>query len=152
MSIEIIKERLLESIKIKSELLNSSEIQNKINKIAEIICDTLKKGGKVIFAGNGGSCSDAFHLAGEFVARFMFDRDPLPAIALGANNSIITAIGNDYSYEQIFSREIAVLGNSGDVFLVFSTSGNSPNILGAVEIAKRKSYTFLDLQEIMEEN
>jgi D-sedoheptulose 7-phosphate isomerase len=82
----------------------------------------------------------------------MFDRDPLPAIALGANNSIITAIGNDYSYEQIFSREIAVLGNSGDVFLVFSTSGNSPNILGAVEIAKRKSYTFLDLQEIMEEN
>jgi D-sedoheptulose 7-phosphate isomerase len=152
MSIEIIKERLLESIEIKSELLNNTEIQNKINKMAEIICDSIKQGGKVIFAGNGGSCSDAFHLAGEFVARFMFDRDPLPAIALGANNSIITAIGNDYSYEQIFSREIAVLGNSGDVFLVFSTSGNSPNILGAVEIAKRKSYTFLDLQEIMEEN
>ena len=136
--IEKIKQRIEESINVKFRLLSDEFLSKQIEELAQQVLDALQKGNKVFFAGNGGSCSDAFHLAGEFVSRFIFDRDALPAIALGANNSIVTAIGNDYSYDTIFSRELKALGNPGDVFIAITTSGNSPNILNAIEAAKAK--------------
>jgi D-sedoheptulose 7-phosphate isomerase len=98
----------------------------------------LRTGGKIIFAGNGGSFADAQHLSAEFISRFMFDRAPLASLVLGANNSAISAIGNDYGYEQVFARELQGLANSGDLFIPITTSGNSRNILAAVEQAGRQ--------------
>ena len=95
-----------------------------------------KSGNKVLLAGNGGSAADSQHIAGELVSRFMFDRPGLPAIALTTDTSIITAIGNDYGYESLFSRQIQALGKSGDIFIAYSTSGKSPNILNALVEAK----------------
>ncbi|MBK9446930.1 MAG: SIS domain-containing protein [Betaproteobacteria bacterium] len=97
---------------------------------------SLQDGGKIIFAGNGGSFADAQHLSAEFVSRFMFDRAPLASMVLGANNSAISAIGNDYGYDQVFARELEGVARSADVFIPISTSGNSPNILAAVLRAK----------------
>jgi D-sedoheptulose 7-phosphate isomerase len=90
----------------------------------------------VIFAGNGGSFADAQHLSAEFTSRFLFDRAPLPSLALGTNNSAISAIGNDYGYEQVFARELQAIAKPGDVFIPITTSGNSSNVLAAVEIAQ----------------
>lgn len=92
--------------------------------------------GKILIAGNGGSAADAQHFAGELVSRFYFDRPPLAAIALTTDSSILTAIGNDYGYEDVFARQVQALGRSGDVFIAISTSGNSPNILKAIVAAK----------------
>lgn len=135
---EIIKKRIKESIDVKEKVLHDEIIVAQIEKLCKEVLQGLKKGNKVIFAGNGGSCSDAFHLAGEFVSRFIFDRPALASIALGGNNSIITAIGNDYSYEEIFSRELFALGNEGDIFIPISTSGNSGNIINAIKTANDK--------------
>lgn len=135
---QIVKTRIQESIDVKVSLLADESIINFIAEISDKVIHALKNGNKVMFAGNGGSCSDAFHLAGELVSRFMFDRRPLPAIALGGNNSILTAIGNDYSYNDVFSREIIALGNKGDVLIAISTSGNSANIINAIETAKEE--------------
>jgi len=98
-------------------------------------------GNKVIFAGNGGSFADSIHLTAEFVSKFNFDRKPLSAIALGANNSIITSIGNDYSFEDIFSRELDALAREGDLLIAISTSGNSKNIIKVIEKAQAKGIT-----------
>jgi D-sedoheptulose 7-phosphate isomerase len=133
---ELIKSRIRESIDIKESILNNNLLIDQIQEIAEAVITAINNDKKVLFAGNGGSFSDSFHLAGEFVSRFMFDRKALPSLALGGNNSILTAVGNDYSYEEIFSRELIALGREGDVFIAISTSGNSPNILKAVETAK----------------
>lgn len=133
----LIIQRIAESNSVKNEILNNDQILDTIELISREIISSLKSGNKVIFAGNGGSFSDSFHLAGEFVSRFMFDREPLPAIALGGNNSIVTAIGNDYSFEDIFSREIQAIGTKNDVFIAISTSGNSKNILKAISAAKK---------------
>ena len=104
---------------------------------ASLSCVTsLKAGGKVLFAGNGGSAADAQHMAGEFVSRFMFDRPGLAAIALTTDSSILTAIGNDYGYEKLFERQVQALGRQGDVLVVYSTSGKSPNVLRALEAAR----------------
>ncbi|MDO8683700.1 MAG: D-sedoheptulose 7-phosphate isomerase [Armatimonadota bacterium] len=97
---------------------------------------SLQRGGKVLLAGNGGSAAQAQHMAGEFMGRFAFDRPGLPAVSLTADTVSITAIGNDYGYEHIFSRQIQALGNKGDVFIGYSTSGQSPNILKAFEEAR----------------
>jgi D-sedoheptulose 7-phosphate isomerase len=132
----LIQQRIRENNLIINEILNNASIINTIANISQEIISCIKSGKKVIFAGNGGSFSDSFHLAGEFVSRFMIDREPLPAIALGGNNSIITAIGNDYSFEDIFSREIKAIGTRGDIFIAISTSGNSRNILKAITVAK----------------
>ena len=141
----LIRQRISESILVKNEILNNDELLEIIENISNEIINCIKSGNKVIFAGNGGSFSDSFHLAGEFVSRFIFDREPLAAIALGGNNSIITAIGNDYSYDNIFSREIKALGIRGDVFIAITTSGNSKNILNAITVAQNagiKTYGF----------
>ena len=104
--------------------------------LLEVFCiEAFKSGNKVIFAGNGGSAADAQHIAGEFVSRFAFDRPGLPAIALTTDTSIMTAIGNDYGYDQVFKREIIALGRMNDVFIPISTSGNSSNVIEAIKAA-----------------
>lgn len=128
-----------ESISVKEKIINDSALLAEIMALSNNIVDTLKQGRKVIFAGNGGSLSDSFHLATEFVTRLMFDREALPSLALGGNNAVITATGNDYTFNEIFARELKALGKQGDIFIAISTSGNSPNILKALETATEKS-------------
>jgi D-sedoheptulose 7-phosphate isomerase len=107
-----------------------------IGDIVEVIVRALTAGNKVLLAGNGGSAADAQHIAGELLARLNYDRAPIAAIALTTDTSVLTAIGNDYGYEQIFERQVAGLGRAGDVFIAISTSGRSPNILRAIEAAR----------------
>ncbi len=108
-----------------------------------VVC--FNQGGKILLAGNGGSAADAQHIAGEFVSRFAFDRPGLPAIALTTDSSILTAIGNDYGYEKVFARQLQALGKKGDIFIGYSTSGKSPNILRAFEEAKRHGLVCIGL-------
>lgn len=131
-----IKKSINDSIITKQRLLTDSELLNKINNVAEICVESLRKDGKVIFAGNGGSFADAQHLSAELTSRFMFDREPLSSIVLGANSSAISAIGNDYGYHEVFSRELRGIARSNDIFIPISTSGNSENIIKAILIAK----------------
>jgi len=105
--------------------------------------NALNAGKKILFAGNGGSAADAQHMAGEFVSRFEFDRPGLAGIALTVDTSILTACGNDYGYEQVFSRQVDAIGNEGDVLWVYTTSGKSPNILRAMEVAKNKKMEII---------
>ncbi len=104
--------------------------------MAEDIAVSMKSGGKYLTCGNGGSAADAQHIAGEFISRLMFDHAPLPSVALTTDTSAMTATGNDYGYEHIFSRQVIGLGRRGDVLLAISTSGNSPNVLAAIHAAK----------------
>ena len=106
--------------------------------MADGIVASLRQGGKLLLCGNGGSAGDAQHIAGEFVCRLMYDRAPLPAIALTVDTSVITAIGNDSGYEDIFVRQVQALGNKGDILLGISTSGNSPNVGRALEVARAR--------------
>lgn len=105
---------------------------------ANLCLAALRGGNKVLLAGNGGSAADAQHIAGEFISRFLFDRPALPAIALTVDSSVLTAIGNDYGYEHVFSRQVLGLGTAGDVFIGISTSGRSPNIVRAIDAARSK--------------
>lgn len=107
-----------------------------LTKVASVFVDKLRSGRMLFFAGNGGSASDAQHIAGEMVSRFRFDRPGLAAVALSTDTAILTAIGNDYGYDQIFARQIAALGKPGDIMTLLSTSGNSPNVLAAAQMAK----------------
>ncbi len=132
-----IRKQVEASISVKQILLNNKGLLCQIEQLAQSCLQSLKAGGKVIFAGNGGSFADAQHLSAEFTSRFLFDRAPLPSLALGTNNSSISAIGNDYGYEQIFARELEAIAKPVDVFIPISTSGNSPNILAAVAVAKQ---------------
>ena len=103
---------------------------------AELIIDSLEAGGKLLLFGNGGSASDAQHIAAEFVGRFQHERRPLPAIALTTDTSILTAVGNDYGFEHVFARQVAAVGRPGDIALAISTSGASPNVLAAARTAQ----------------
>ena len=107
-----------------------------IAEIAEAIVRSVQAGGKVLLAGNGGSAADAQHVAGEFIGRFLYDRRPLPAIALSSDTSVLTCVGNDYGFDQVFVRQVDALVRPGDVFWGFSTSGNSPNVVEAAKRAK----------------
>jgi D-sedoheptulose 7-phosphate isomerase len=104
--------------------------------IAQAIEASLRAGGKVMLAGNGGSAADAQHIAGEFLSRLRFDRHPLPALALTTDSSVLTAVGNDYGYAQVFERQLRGLGRQGDVLIAISTSGKSPNVLAALAAAR----------------
>lgn len=132
--------RIIESAEAKYLMLSQAEV---IGKIADKVITALKKGNKVVLFGNGGSAADSQHLAAEIVGCFTnHSRRPLPAIALTANTSNLTAIGNDYGFENIFSRQVEALVNRGDVVLAFSTSGNSMNVIKGVQAArKRGAYT-----------
>ncbi|RTY36004.1 SIS domain-containing protein [Chlorobium phaeovibrioides] len=134
----LIKSRIQESIEAKQAILGDDTLLAYIHRLAEAMLVTLKRGGKIIFAGNGGSFADAQHLAAEFTSRFTKERNPLPALVLGANSSSMSAIGNDYGYSQVFARELACLARPEDLFLAISTSGNSDNIIRAVDIANEK--------------
>ncbi len=126
----------LAALAVHESLSRDFALHAEVAALAAKCLVALKAGGKIIFAGNGGSFADSQHLAAELISRLQYDRAPLPSIALGTNSSSMSAIGNDYGYEYVFSREVAVLGNPGDVFIPITTSGNSPNILGAVAVAK----------------
>ena len=119
-----------------AELAADASIQSSLEAVVELVAQALAKGNKLLFAGNGGSAADCQHMAGEFVSRFMFDRNPLPAVALTTDTSILTAIANDYGYEQAFSRQVQGLAKAGDVLFAYSTSGNSPNIVKALQVAR----------------
>jgi D-sedoheptulose 7-phosphate isomerase len=112
-----------------------------IRAIADTITQAFRNGGKLLLAGNGGSASDAQHIAGEFLSRLNFDRNPLPAIALTSDTSVLTAIGNDYGYERTFERQVRGLGRPGDVFIAISTSGRSPNVVAALQAARKLGVT-----------
>ena len=115
---EYIKGVINSSIDVKQKLLNSPQVIDTINKLVYKSLEALNSGGKIIFAGNGGSFGDAQHLSAEFTSRFLFDRAPLASIALGTNSSSMSAIGNDYGYENVFSRELEAVGNDNDIFIV----------------------------------
>jgi D-sedoheptulose 7-phosphate isomerase len=134
-----IKDSLESALSLHEALLKDLRLQNSLSELAGWCVESLRNGGKIIFAGNGGSFADAQHLAAEFVSRLQFDRSPLPSIALATNSSVMSAIGNDYGYEQVFSRELKALGNQVDIFIPITTSGNSLNILSAVEVAQERS-------------
>ena len=125
------------SIAVKEILVQDTELISLIATVSELLIDAFRSKKKVILFGNGGSAADAQHIAAEFVGRFAFNRAALPALALSVNTSCITAIGNDYGYDLIFSRQIEALGQAGDVAIGISTSGNSRNVIQAISVAKQ---------------
>ena len=133
-----IKDIISASISVKQQLLEDEKIISTLTDCVTVIVDAFTKGNKVLFCGNGGSAADAQHLAAEFSGRFYIDRDALPAEALHCNTSYLTAVGNDYSYDVIYSRIIKGIGNKGDILIGLSTSGNSANVVKAFEMAKQK--------------
>jgi Phosphoheptose isomerase len=140
-----IKEAIQASIDVKQLIINDQQILDTINTVSILITEAYKKGHKVFFCGNGGSAADAQHLAAELSGRFYFDRDPLPAEALHCNASYLTAVANDYGYDEVYARMIKGSAVEGDVLIGLSTSGNSTNILKAFEIAKTKNITTIAL-------
>ena len=141
---DIVSSSFQDSISLKTEILNSSLLL-KIAEAGEAIIECLENRGKIIFAGNGGSFADSQHLAAEFISKFLFDRSALPAIALGTNSSNMSAIGNDYGYENVFARELYALGSKGDIFIPITTSGNSLNLIEAVKIASARELKTIAL-------
>ncbi len=131
-----IESAIAQSIKTKQLLLEDENLISKIALASSKIIQTIQKGGKVLIAGNGGSAADSQHFAAELVGKFYRIRKALPAIALSTNTSILTAVGNDVGFDVIFARQLEALGGKGDVFIGISTSGNSANIVNAVEKAK----------------
>jgi len=125
------------SIATKQDLLHSSALVSVVAKVSEVLIRALQQGNKALLFGNGGSAADAQHIAAEFVGRFAFERPALPALALSVNTSCVTAIGNDYGFDQVFSRQIEAIGRPGDVAVGITTSGNSPNVLRAVTAARK---------------
>ena len=136
-----IKNIIQASINVKTQILADDKILQTVQDCVNVIVSAFEKGNKVLFCGNGGSASDAQHLAAEFSGRFYTDRDALPAEALHCNTSYITAVANDYSYDVIYSRLLKGIGNPGDVLVGLSTTGNSKNIVNAFEVAKEKQMT-----------
>ncbi len=132
---DFVAEQISESIRVKEAMLADRELITQTERIAWLIVETYRSGGKVLIAGNGGSAADAQHITAELVSRFTFDRPALPAMALTTDSSILTAISNDYGYDSLFSRQLEANGRPGDLFIAISTSGNSPNILRALETA-----------------
>jgi len=136
---------LVESVQVINDLMASETQVTAVMAAADAVIECLRNGGKVMIAGNGGSAADAQHIAAEFISRFNFDRAPLSAIALTTDTSILTAIGNDYGYEHLFARQLAGLARPGDVFIGLSTSGNSPNIVAGLRMAREYSVKTIGL-------
>jgi len=134
--IEFVKGRVRASIELKQAILENDALLQIIADVSELCLQAYKNGNKLLLAGNGGSAADSQHIAAEFVSRFEMERPGLPALALTTDTSVLTAIGNDYGYEQLFARQVQANAVSGDIFIGISTSGNSPNILAAIGAAK----------------
>lgn len=137
----VIKNNIKESLQLKNQILSDEKIIEAIELSANVIISTFKKKGKVLLCGNGGSAADAQHLAAEFSGRYYFDRPPLNAEALHVNTSYITAVANDYSYDEIYSRLVKGVGKQGDILIGLSTSGNSQNVINALKVAKEIGVT-----------
>jgi len=150
-----IKESIKNSLETKNKILNNEEILSKIEDSYKQICFCFKNNNKVLFCGNGGSAADAQHLSAELSGRFKIDRDPLDAEALHVNTSYVTAVANDYSYDEIYSRLIKAKGKKGDILIGLSTSGNSKNVVKAFKIAKEKDMITISFtgakQNLLEE-
>lgn len=142
---DYISEQITEAQRVLSAMLANEALLSTVEAAARACIDCLQQGGKVLLAGNGGSAADAQHIAGELVCRFAFDRPGLPAIALTTDTSILTAIGNDYGYEKLFARQVQAHGNKGDMFVGYSTSGKSSNILRAFEEARARGLVCIGL-------
>jgi D-sedoheptulose 7-phosphate isomerase len=135
---ELIKKVLRESCDIKLKVMDDERLLKVIQDVMEVCIDALKNGNKLLLAGNGGSASDAQHIAAELVGRYERDRKGLPALALTTNSSQLTAIANDYGYDDLFQRQVQALSNKGDVFFGLSTSGNSKNVVNAIKECKQQ--------------
>jgi D-sedoheptulose 7-phosphate isomerase len=135
LAVKKIKDEISASIDVKVLLKADDSLIARIATLAEECAAALRLGGKIMFCGNGGSFADAQHLSAEFTSRFLFDRAPLASLVLGANSSAMSAIGNDYGYDQVFSREVKAIGQSKDVLIAISTSGNSENVISAIAAA-----------------
>ena len=142
---QLIALRLQEAADIALAMSKDTALIENIQKAAQLCIKAIQRGNKILIAGNGGSAADAQHMAAELVGRYMKNRAALPAIALTTDTSIITAVGNDFGFENIFARQVEALGNKGDVFIGISTSGKSPNVLKAMTIAKGKGLKVIGL-------
>ena len=142
---EYIKDQIKKSYEIKQELYKNDDLLEKIVTVAQLCLEVYHNGKKTMLAGNGGSAADAQHIAAELVGRYGFDRPSLPSLALTTDTSNLTAIGNDYGYDFVFSRQLEGMGQEGDTFIGISTSGNSVNIINAFESAKKKGITTVAL-------
>jgi D-sedoheptulose 7-phosphate isomerase len=140
-----IKDQIKKSYETKQAIYENEELLNKIEEVSKLCVELYKTNNKTILAGNGGSAADAQHIAAELVGRYGFDRASLPSLALTTDTSSLTAIGNDYGYDKVFSRQLEGMGQSGDLFIGISTSGNSLNIINAFESAKKKDITTVAL-------
>lgn len=138
-----IKNIIQASIDTKAKVLANETLVARIAEVTKVVADAFRNGNRVYFCGNGGSAADAQHLAAEFTGRFYSDREPLPAEALHVNTSFITAVANDYSYDEVYQRAVKAHGRKGDVLFGISTSGNSKNILLAQEEAKKRGMTVI---------
>jgi D-sedoheptulose 7-phosphate isomerase len=141
---QIITRHAEEGLRLRKDFFAAQA--KKLEDCARRIALAMTKGNKLLICGNGGSAADAQHLAGEFVNRFLLDRPPLPALAVTTDSSVLTAIGNDFGFEQVFAKQIHALGVSGDVLLAISTSGKSPNVLAALRAAKEKNMHTIGLR------
>jgi D-sedoheptulose 7-phosphate isomerase len=142
---KFIENQVKKSYETKQAIYEDKELMELIQEVSKVVTEAYKKGNKTLIAGNGGSAADAQHIAGEFVSKFYFDRPGLASIALTTDTSILTAIGNDYGYEKLFSRQVQANGVKRDVFIGISTSGNSKNIIKALEECKAKGITTIGL-------
>ena len=137
-SMTYIRKYLDSSLEARKRLNEDEELLKKIESVSKLIVQAYNEGKKLLIAGNGGSAGDSQHIAAEFVSRFLYDRPGLPAIALTTDTSMLTAIGNDYGFEHLFSRQVQAQGTEGDIFIGISTSGNSKNIIAAVDEASAR--------------
>ena len=135
---QLIEEPLKEVLWLSEWMARSSEFKGFVLSAALMIVESYKSGGKVLACGNGGSAADAQHFVGELVGKYDFDRPPLRAIALTTDTSVLTAVGNDYGFDEVFARQVAAHASSGDVLVALSTSGSSPNVLGACRSARQR--------------
>ena len=137
---EALDQCVAESHRVQADFFG--KYRDRVLEVAETVAASLKSGKKILFFGNGGSAADAQHMAAELVGRFMPDRPAVPAISLSTDTSVLTALGNDYGYDQIFARQLEAHGNAGDTAVAISTSGNSPNVLAGIEVARERGlYT-----------
>lgn len=143
--IELVKERYKESIELKNKVLSDDKILESIERVAQAIITTYQNGGKVVICGNGGSASDALHFAGELVGRFQMERKSYPAVVLNADVASMTAIANDYNYEEVYARQAVGMVNANDLLFGISTSGNSENIYRAIQVARENGAVTVGL-------
>ncbi|MDP4290624.1 MAG: SIS domain-containing protein [Bacteroidota bacterium] len=143
--IDRIKEAINQSVDVKKAILNDEELLKTIQTVADEMTRCFNQKGKILFCGNGGSAADAQHLAAEFSGRFYYDRPPLYSEALHVNSSFVTAVANDYSYDEVYARMIRAMGREGDILVAISTSGNSGNILKAIDAALELKMTVVGM-------